>query len=502
MVFKSAAALLVCACASAWADETNANSPLLSAAANSSLSQLHSRLLVQDTTVRSSAITAYPLRASSNNRYLVDQEALPFLMVGDAPQTLIANLSPAEAEKYMANRQRYGINTLWINLLCNFSDGCNEDATTLDGIQPFTTVGDLSTPNPAYFQRAEEMIGLAASYGMVVLLDPIETSSWLPVLRANGIKKAFAYGQYLGDRYKSFPNIIWLHGNDFQSWNDAADDALVQAVAHGIRSRDPNHIHSVELNYLTSGSLDDPTWTPLVELDAAYTYFPTYAQVLTEYNRPEVRPIVMIEANYEFERSAEGSTQSLRRQEYWTMLSGATGQVYGSAYTWRLEKGWDTKLDTPGVVQLSIMKNLFIRRRWYNLIPDQSHTVVTAGYDGLAGSVGRLTAYFGGSWLPPRLFAYLKRLTRLSTVTSNSYAPAARTFDGSLVMTYLPSIRTITVDMSKLAGPTVARWYDPTNGDYIAANSSPYANTGSRQFTPPGNNNSGDGDWVLILETE
>jgi len=423
-------------------------------------------------------------------------------MVGDAPQTLIANLSPADAEKYMANRQRYGINTLWINLLCNFSDACNKDATTFDGIEPFTTIGDLSTPNPTYFQRAEEMIGLAASHGMVVLLDPIETSSWLPLLRANGIEKAFAYGQYLGDRYKRLPNIIWLHGNDFQSWHNAADDVLVQAVARGIRSRDPNHIHSVELDYPTSGSLDDPTWTPLVELNAAYTYLPTYAQVLTEYNRPKFRPIIMIEANYEFERAEEGSTQSLRRQEYWTMLSGATGQVYGSAYTWRLDRGWDTKLDTPGVVQLSNMKDLFIRRRWYDLIPDQNHTVVTAGYEGFAGCVGRLTAYLGGSRLPPRLFAYLRRLTQLSTVAFNSYAPAARTSDGSLVMAYLPSIRTITVDMSKLAGPTVARWYDPTNSDYITANSSPYANAGSRQFTPPGNNGSGDGDWVLILETD
>jgi len=97
----------------------------------------------------------------SNRRYLVDQDNIPFLMVGDAPQTLIANLSVAEAEIYMANRQKYGINTLWINLLCNYSDGCNKDASTFDGIAPFVTSGDLSTPNPAYFQRADEMVKVA-----------------------------------------------------------------------------------------------------------------------------------------------------------------------------------------------------------------------------------------------------------------------------------------------------------------------------------------------------
>ena len=104
---------------------------------------------------------AYPLKASSNNRYLVDQNDVPFLMVGDAPQTIIANLSEMDAATYMANRAQYGINTLWINLLCEFVEGC--DATTFDGIPPFTVAGDLSTPNPAYFQRADDMINIAAA---------------------------------------------------------------------------------------------------------------------------------------------------------------------------------------------------------------------------------------------------------------------------------------------------------------------------------------------------
>jgi uncharacterized protein DUF4038 len=97
----------------------------------------------------SPAEATYPLKVSANNRYLVDQDNVPFLMIGDAPQTLIANLSQAEAGAYMVNRRTYGINTLWINLLCNFSDGCNNNAMTFDGIAPFTVAGDLSTPNPA-----------------------------------------------------------------------------------------------------------------------------------------------------------------------------------------------------------------------------------------------------------------------------------------------------------------------------------------------------------------
>jgi hypothetical protein len=450
--------------------------------------------------VGSPASPAYPLKASSNNRYLVDQNNVPFLVVGDAPQTLIANLSEADATKYMANRAQYGINALWINLLCNYSDGCKKDASTFDSISPFTVVGDLSSPNAVYFRRVDDMINIAVTYGMVVLLDPIETSSWLDVLRANGTAKAFEYGQWLGNRYKKFPNIIWMHGNDFQTWKNAADDALVQAVARGIRSGDPFHIHTIELNYKASGSLDDPTWAPLIELDAAYTYFPTYAQVLTEYNRPDFKPVFMVEANYEFEHLQDtdgGSTQNLRRQEYWTMLSGASGQLYGSRYTWRFDEGWQTKLDTPGAIQLGYMKNLFASRKWYDLVPDQNHTIVTAGYDGLAGNIGKLWTYFGSSSRLRRLFSHV---TSLGSITANTYATAAGTSDGTLLIVYMPSTRTITVDMSKLAGVTVGLWYDPTSGSYTEVGGSPFANSGTRQFTPPGTNQAGDGDWILVLE--
>lgn len=87
------------------------------------------------------------------------------------------------------------------------------------------------------------MIAVAAANGMVVLMDPIE-SGWLDVRRSNGPAKAFAYGQYLGNRYKDLGDKIWMHGNDFQIWRNTTDDALVQAVARGIRSADGNHIQS------------------------------------------------------------------------------------------------------------------------------------------------------------------------------------------------------------------------------------------------------------------
>jgi hypothetical protein len=69
-------------------------------------------------------------------------------------------------------------------------------------------------------------------------------------------------------------------------------------------------------------------------------------------------------------------------------------------------------------------------------------------------------------------------------------------------MAYMPTRRTITVDMSTLAGPPLASWYDPTNAVFTAIPGSPLRNSGARDFTPPGDNEDGDDDWILLLEAQ
>ena len=417
--------------------------------------------------------TAYPLKVGPTGRYLVDQQGVPFLITGDSPQALMVNLSEAEADAFFADRQAAGFNAVWINLLCATYTGGRPDGSTYDGIVPFTTDGDLSTPNEPYFARVDDMLALAAQHGLTVFLDPAETGSWLSVLGSNGVAKSRDYGRYLGSRYRNVDNIVWMSGNDFQSWPTPGDDAVVQAVARGIQDRDDRHIHTVELDYPVSGSLDDASWAPLIQLNASYTYYPTYAQVLTDYDRPDIVPTFLVEANYEFEHNAadEGTPAILRRQEYWSLLSGAAGQLYGNHYTWPFSSGWESHLDTPGSLQMGYVKFLFASRRWFDLVPDQDHTVVTAGFGTFAD---------GGA------------------LGDNDYLTAARTPDGALVMAYMPTVRTITVDMSRLAGPAYASWYDPANGTFTAIPGSPLANTGTRAFRPPGSNS--DGDWVLVLE--
>jgi len=418
----------------------------------------------------------FPLGVSKNHRYLVDRRGMPFMIVGDSPHSLIGNLSTQAAAAYIANRRAAGFDALLVDLLCTTYADCRSDGSTFDGIAPFTREGDLSTPNPAYFNRAAAILRLAQKANMAVFLDPIETGGWLDVLRSNGAAVDTSYGRFVARRFRAFRNIVWLSGNDFQTWKDPADDTLVRSVAAGIHAVDPGALQTIELNYLRSASRDDRRWRRIITLDGAYTYFATYAEVLHEFERRPPMPVFLLEAGFEFEQNlpeiSYGSPQTLRRQEYWTALSGATGQFYGNHYTWSFVDGWTRHLDTAGSVQLGYLVRLLARLPWYQLVPDVAHRIVTKGY---------------GTFAPTR------------NVASSSYVTTAATRDRKLAISYLPTGVTIRVAMSSLRKPTRASWYDPTSGEYRAAKGSPFVGRGSIRLTAPPRNSAGDRDWVLVL---
>jgi hypothetical protein len=414
---------------------------------------------------------------SANHRYLLDQKGAPYLLVGDSPQCLATQLSLTDMNSFFAERERQGFNTMWVDILCGPYTGGRPDYSTFDGVTPFTTPGDLSTPNPAYFARIDEMVKLAGAHGMTLLLQPAETGSFRDMLLRNGAAKDFAYGAYLGARYQQAPNIIWLSGNDYQTDQWGPYDPYTTALARGLRSSDPSRLQTVELNYPVSLSTDNPAWASLIDLNLAYTYAPTYAEVLSGYNHTPPLPVIMIEANYEGEHNVGGppaTSDILRRQEYWSMLSGAAGQFYGNHYTWGFQYGsWKDHVDTSGVTQIAIMARFFASVPWYNLVPNQAHTLVTSGFG---------------------------RPTSTGLVSDSDYAPAALSAEGNLAIVYLPTPRTITVDMSRLSAPVTARWFDPTSGTYTPAANGILANSGTRRFAPNSTNSQGDSDWVLVLD--
>jgi len=443
--------------------------------------------------VAPSGASAFPFATSisSNHRYVLDQFGHPYMIVGDSAHSLSVDLSTSEMNTYFADRQAHGFNSVLVQLIAGQYAG-NQNANsanyaTYDGITPFTTDGDISTPNPVYFSRMQTMAQLAENHGITLFLDPADTGQLLDsssFLADNGATKDYNYGVFLGNTFKNFPNIAWQSGNDYGAWGPT-NDAYVLGIAKGIRSVAPNQLQTVELFSDVEGSSvqtvnlssDDPAWASFINLNGAYTYYSPYSTILQGYNFSPTIPVFGMEYNYEFENNTganAGSSFDLRAQEYWTMTSGATGQLYGSHYTWN-DPSWadeQSHLDSPGAIQIGYMANLFKSVAWYNLVPDQGHTFVTAGYGTFQNNDG--------------------------IEATDNYVTAAITADGTLGIAYLPQHTTVTVNMAKMSGPTTARWYDPTTGAYAAIGT--IANTGTYQFTSPANHSDGTDDWVLVLQ--
>ena len=463
-------------------------------------------------------VTANPIavnqsiKASANGRYLVDQNGSPTLLLVDGSLlTGITQLGESDWRTYLSNRQTHGFNAVWALSLCHLPESpCNDQLATHDSIKPFTSGTnyanyDLSAPNSAYWSRIDSYINIAASYGIIIVLDAWDTaggSNLWTLATANGDTKMNAFGRFLGSRYKTFPNVIWIVGNDFQDWTTglvdgtangelaAAHNALIKNLTAGIAATDGNHLITTELNYNISGSQDDSVLTPYTTLSGTYTYYPNYAMATKEYNAAVI-PVFLFESYWEGGHYGNltptvATNKMMRAQAYWTVLAGGLGGVtYGNNDLIHLNTGWITgwqhQLDTTAVGHMTIFKTFMTSYPWYKLVPDQANAVVTAGY-------GRATGQpTGGGYGSGR-------------EDTDNYVTTARAADGSLIMSYLPVNATITVDMTKMRGPASARWFDPTNAKYTAIAGSPFPNTEKKTFSAPGNNSAGDPDWVLVLE--
>jgi uncharacterized protein DUF4038/collagenase-like protein with putative collagen-binding domain len=403
------------------------------------------------------AQSRYPVKVGPDNRHFVDRSGEPFLVQGDAGWSLISGLTREEAEQYLEARRRQHFNSIIVNLIEHRFRG----PVNRYGEGPFTTPGDFSTPNEKYFAHADWVIRKTQEKGMQVFLAPIylgyigTDEGWIEELVANGPQKAREWGRYVGQRYRNFDNIVWMIGGD-RNPDKARED--VDAVAEGIKETDDRHILTAHCHPENS-AVDQYRNDGWLDLNTTYTYGIVHQKLIADYKRQPAMPFVLIESTYEGEHNA--SAVQIRRQAYWAILSGATGQFMGNRPIWLFDPGWEQALNSVGAEDMQRLFFLFTSRPWYELVPDQKHEVVVEG---------------------------------LGEFNGMDYLTAARTTDGGTVIAYLPTARAVTVDMSKLSGQTAsAWWFNPRSGKAAQAGSFP--TSGKKQFTPPA-----EGDWVLVLD--
>ena len=126
--------------------------------------------------------------------------------------------------------------------------------------------------------------------------------------------------------------------------------------------------------------------------------------------------------------------------------------------------------------------------------------MVTAGYGSFSCLVGKLLTDFQKSqYRILRAVVRIRKYSSIGPTTNSTCATAARTSDGSSVLVYLPTISTITLDMSKLSSLATARWYDPTNGEYaVHDHSDRYGHAGRYRLAIDASNPKGFGIFIFV----
>ena len=412
----------------------------------------------------------FPLKLSADRRYVVDQDNRPFFVNGDTAWSLIVQLSQTNADAYLSDRALKGFNLVLVNLI-DRKFGSNAPAN-LSGQAPFTVEGNFSTPNEAYFVHADWVINKAAEKGIGVLLAPLYlgyqcgSEGWCNEVKASSLETMRSYGRYVGNRYKSFPNIIWLIGGDTDPVAQGVAAKVREFVA-GVLEFDNNHLFTAHVGP-EQAAMDVWSNEAWLNLNNIYTYSDSYPKALAQCNRTGAKPFFLMETYYENEHSS--TPLSLRRQAYWTVLSGGlVGHVFGNCPIWHFNAPagstfcaagtWQSQLGSAGSATVAYIGRLFASRAFQKLVPDQGHTVMTSGF-----------------------------------MTGSNFAAAARASDGSTVIVYIPSRRAVTINLSQVAGKSArAWWFNPRTA--AATLIGDYPTTGTAAFVTPDTN-----DWVLVLD--
>jgi Protein of unknown function (DUF4038)/Putative collagen-binding domain of a collagenase len=445
-----------------------------------------------------------PIAISADRTHLVDATGAPFFLQGDSAWEAIPALTQPELATYLADRKSRGFNAIIMQLAGHVATTHEPHWLDAAGEAPFNwTLGgkscakpggdlcDVSTPNSAYFAHVDRVLQQAQSSGMVVLLFPLylgylcQEEGWCVEMRANGTAKVAALGRFLGARYRSYPNIVWVEGGDAKpsTTGSPSDLDLVNALANGIVEGEGGgkgtHLQTAHWGRETSAA-DLPGITFPLSVDATYSYLGKnlYKKAVADTERDSrTRPAFLIESLYENEHATP--TTVLRAQMYEPILSGETGFVLGSNPLWMFARTgdgnpgwnvatspiaiptWQAALGSPGSLDAQRAGQFFRSVAWWNLAPDGSRRVMTS-------------------------------------LSTSSAGLLASTADHTLAIAYFTDAATATIDLSGMAGATTVSWFDPSLGTTTPIGT--FANRGSRSFTTPATNAVGAEDWVLLLQ--
>jgi hypothetical protein len=220
---------------------------------------------------------------------LVTPSGQPFYLVGDTAWALPAGLTVAQAATYFQTRASQGYNTVLMDSVVDLGAspvgapvrGPNDAS----GNAPFNALlpggstfdvssvpapGDATSSAGKYWANIDGIIAAGANNGIEILFDVYDNyCPWFGGdTSPNSTAKLTAYGQFLGQRYAHFDNIIWMLGNDYSE--NAGGDASWNAVIQGIRQYDSRHLGWATDEY--GATFDNTGLRQYFKLNSVYEY--------------------------------------------------------------------------------------------------------------------------------------------------------------------------------------------------------------------------------------
>lgn len=418
------------------------------------------------------------LKISDNQRYIVHEDGTPFFYLGDTGWELFHRLNKDESEKYLENRRSKGFTVIQAVVLAEL-DGLN--TPNAEGNRPLIN-NDPLKPNELYFAHVDWVIKKAGEKGMYIGLLPTwgdkVDRKWGKGPVIFNKENAFKYGQWIGNRYKDYPNIIWINGGDRDGGGE--NKPIWDALGEGIKSADKNHLmtfhpwgeHSSSEWFHENGWLD----FNMCQTGHGQRSFAIYNKlVVRDYNLVPAKPCFDGEPRYEdhpvgWNPEVLGwfDETDVRQALYWNLFSGAFGHTYGCHPIWQMKtpereavglarNNWYDVLDLPGAGDLIHARRLLESRPFLSRIPDQS--LLTPSY-----------------------------------VPETDYVVATRG-DG-YAFVYFPTGYSAEIEIGRIGTAVHAWWYDPRTGEPILIET--LTDQRKSTFTPP---DKGRGnDWILVLD--
>jgi hypothetical protein len=419
------------------------------------------------------------LQISENKRFLIHEDGTPFFYLGDTGWELFHRLNKEETEKYLENRRAKGFTVIQAVALAEL-DGLN--TPNAEGNKPLID-NDPLKPNEAYFIHVDWVIRKAAEKGIFIGLLPTwgdkVDKRWGAGPVIFNKDNAFKYGQWIGKRYRDFPNIIWINGGDRDGGGD--NTPVWNALAEGIKSVDKNHLMTFHPWGERSSSewFHNSSWLDfnMCQTGHGQRSYAIYKQIIVrDYDLKPVKPCFDGEPRYEdhpvgWNPNVLGwfNDEDIRQALYWNLFSGSFGHTYGCHPIWQMKtpareavglarNNWYDVLDLPGAWDLIHARKLLESRPFVSRIPDQSMIVP--------------------SYYPETDYVVATR--------GNGYA-----------FVYFPTGWSAEIILDKLGAKSVtAYWYDPRKGESKLIDT--ISGTGTRKFTPPSNGRGND--WILVLD--